>query len=153
MVPSSVDRVPLHTAAGINDKIRRRTEQDIAYFGSAGPEAIEERLRELDREWDIERLLEANAAGIMLLGVGMAIFVSRKWIALPAIVGGFLLQHAIQGWCPPIELFRRLGVRTAQEIEQERYALKALRGDFKNIGESETLTPADAKRLLKFVEA
>lgn len=26
--------------------------------------------------------------------------------------------------------FRRLGVRTQREIERERYALKALRGDF-----------------------
>ena len=40
------------------------------------------------------------------------------------------MQHALQGWCPPIELFRRLGVRTAGEIARERYALKALRGDF-----------------------
>ncbi len=152
-IPSSVERVPAHTAPSANAKIRRRLEQDIAYFGSAGAEAIEERLRELDREWDIERLLEANAASVMLLGLSFAAFIDRKWLALPAVVGGFLLQHAIQGWCPPVELFRRLGVRTAQEIEQERYALKAIRGDFKNIGERETLTPVDARRLLKFVEA
>ena len=42
----------------------------------------------------------------------------------------FLLQHAVQGWCPPVPFFRRRGVRTAREIEIERYALKALRGDF-----------------------
>jgi hypothetical protein len=34
---------------------------------------------------------------------------------------------------PPIPLFRRLGVRTAREIERERYAIKALRGDFDDI--------------------
>ncbi len=152
-VPATAERVPVHTDANVNEKIRRRMEQDIAYFGSAGDEAIERRLRELDREWDIERLLELNAASIMLMGLSFAAFVNRKWIVLPAIVGGFLLQHAIQGWCPPIELFRRLGVRTAQEIEQERFALKAIRGDFKNIGEHETLTTADANRLLRFVEA
>ena len=43
---------------------------------------------------------------------------------------GFLLQHALQGWCPPVPVFRRLGVRTTAEIDRERYALKALRGDF-----------------------
>jgi hypothetical protein len=42
----------------------------------------------------------------------------------------FLFQHAIQGWCPPVPVLRRLGFRTANEIEQERTALKALRGDF-----------------------
>jgi hypothetical protein len=31
-------------------------------------------------------------------------------------------------------VFRRLGVRTAREIARERYALKALRGDFAALG-------------------
>jgi hypothetical protein len=31
---------------------------------------------------------------------------------------------------PPFSFFRRGGLRTRREIEQERYALKALRGDF-----------------------
>jgi hypothetical protein len=47
-----------------------------------------------------------------------------------AVISGFLLQHAIQGWCSPLPVFRRLGFRTSYEIEQERQALKALRGDF-----------------------
>jgi hypothetical protein len=34
-----------------------------------------------------------------------------------------------QGWCPPLTVFRRLGVRTRREIDLERYAIKALRGD------------------------
>ena len=41
-----------------------------------------------------------------------------------------LFQHAVQGWCPPIPLLRRLGIRTSREIEIERVALKILRGDF-----------------------
>jgi hypothetical protein len=36
----------------------------------------------------------------------------------------------VSGWYPLMPLFRRLGIRTAREIERERYALKALRGDF-----------------------
>ncbi len=51
----------------------------------------------------------------------------------PAAVAGFLFQHAVQGWCPPVPLFRRLGFRTAREIDHERYALKALRGDFRRL--------------------
>jgi len=53
---------------------------------------------------------------------------------LPAVVGTFLLQHAVQGWCPPLTVFRRLGFRTAGEIARERYALKAMRGDFAGLG-------------------
>jgi hypothetical protein len=56
--------------------------------------------------------------------------VNKRWLALPALVLAFLFQHAVQGWCPPIALFRRLGARTRKEIDVEKYALKFLRGDF-----------------------
>lgn len=87
----------------------------------------------LDREWDVEHLLQANASPIVLLGLALAATVSRRFVALPAGVFGFFAQHALQGWCPPIPVFRRLGVRTQREIERERYALKALRGDFDGV--------------------
>ena len=78
----------------------------------------------------MERSLEVNAAGFSLLGLALAMTVDRRWLALPAGVAAFLLQLAVRGWCPPVPVVRRLGVRTAGEIEQERYALRALRGDF-----------------------
>jgi hypothetical protein len=51
-------------------------------------------------------------------------------------VTGFLFQHAIQGWCPPVPVLRKLGFRTSYEIEQERRALMALRGDFRHVAEN-----------------
>jgi hypothetical protein len=66
----------------------------------------------------------------VLLGSALGAFVDRRFFALPAVVAAFLLQHAVQGWCPPLPVFRRAGVRTAAEIDHERYALKAIRGDF-----------------------
>lgn len=135
MLPDTVDRVPQHTAAHLNARIEEDIDTSVAYF-ARHPEEIGARLRELDREWDIERTLEANAAGVSLLGLLLAVTVDRKWLLLPAGVAGFLMQHALQGWCPPIELFRRLGVRTASEIARERYALKALRGDFATLPEA-----------------
>ena len=133
LIPPTTSRVAQHTDKEINARIRRQTEANVAYFGKGGSLAIGERLRELDREWDVERLLEANAATIALTGLCLGSLVNRRWFVLPAVVAGFLLQHAIQGWCPPIPVFRRLGMRTQTEIEQERYALKAIRGDFKTI--------------------
>ena len=53
------------------------------------------------------------------------------------VMMSFLVQHSVQGWCPPMPLFRKLGVRTRQEIEREKYALKALRGDFDQISEDD----------------
>src|SRR5438034_8984939 len=133
MLPSTVERVPLHTAEGINQQIRHQTEQNVARYAAAGPEAINRRLAELDREWDIERTLEANAASVSLIGLALGATVDRRFFILPGLVAGFLLQHAVQGWCPPIMFFRRRGFRTAAEIDQERYALKALRGDFRHL--------------------
>jgi hypothetical protein len=130
MLPSTVDRVPEHTSEAINEQIRRQIEECVVRYQNASDDEIEERLEELDREWDIERLLEANAATACLVGLTLGATVDRKWFLFPAVVAGFLLQHALQGWCPPLPVFRRMGVRTASEIDYERYALKALRGDF-----------------------
>jgi hypothetical protein len=131
MLAKTTERVAVHTADAINRRIRQEMEDRIAYFADH-PDEIEGRLDELDREWDIERTLEANAATLGLSGVLLGAFVDRRFLVLPGLVTGFLLQHALQGWCPPVPIFRRQGVRTASEIEQERYALKFLRGDFGN---------------------
>lgn len=124
-LPSTADRVPRHTARSINERIRRRTEQNITRYRNAAPEAIERRLEELSREWDIERAIEANAASLALLGILLGAFIDVWFLLLPAAVGTFLLQHALQGWCPPVPILRRLGFRTSREIFEERLALLA----------------------------
>ncbi|HVT30818.1 MAG TPA: hypothetical protein VHE81_22625 [Lacipirellulaceae bacterium] len=98
-----------------------------------GPAAIDRRLAELDAEWDIERCLETMAPSFSLAGLTLGITVNRKWLLLPIVVQAFFLQHALQGWCPPVPVLRRLGFRTADEINGERFALKALRGDFDSL--------------------
>jgi hypothetical protein len=135
IVARTTTRVPDHTPASYNRRIEADTAERVRRY-ALNPRGIDERLRELDEEWDIERVLEANAATLALSGTILAAFVDRRFLVLPAVVSFFLLQHAIQGWCPPVPLFRRKGVRTAREIEIERYALKALRGDFGPIGPS-----------------
>jgi hypothetical protein len=133
MFPSTVDRVPQNTAESINQWIRHTTEQNVVQHAPGGRHPISQRLSELDNEWDIERLLEANAATVCLIGVALGALVDKRFFYLPAVVGTFLLQHALQGWCPPVPVFRRLGVRTQPEIDQEKYALKAMRGDFRQV--------------------
>lgn len=146
VVPATTERVAKHTAEEINERISRQTEANVAYFAQGESALIRQRFRELDREWDIERVLEANAATVALTGLILGRLVHRGWFLLPAVVAGFLFQHAVQGWCPPVPVFRRLGIRTQTEIEQERYALKALRGDFKNIkGDGNDMAPEALK--------
>lgn len=128
---TTMERVQHHTAQEINERIAAVTRARVLDM-SMRLQDIDRRLEELEREWDIERTLEANAAAVtlasMVLGVRW-----RFFRFLPLVVGGFLMQHALQGWCPPVPVFRRMGVRTAREIDHERYALKALRGDFADL--------------------
>ncbi len=133
MIPSTVDRVPLHTSASVNQQIRCQTESNVTRVAQQGPQAITRRLEELDEEWDIERILEVNASTACLTGLALGATVDKRFFLVPVAVAAFLMQHAVQGWCPPLPLFRRLGFRTQSEIEKERYALKVLRGDFRTV--------------------
>ena len=124
----SVARVPKHTAVEINKRIRDEAARRIAYY-RAHPDEIGQRLRALNEEWDIERMLATASSCVSLLGLTLGLGRNRRWLALPVAVQSFYLQHSIQGWCPPLPLLRRLGFRTPMEIEQERAALKDIRED------------------------
>ena len=123
-------RVQEQTREDINAQIRGETEMKVARAAS-NQEALERRLRDLDEEWDIERVLQTNFGLVGLVSVTLGALVSRRWFLLAGIAAVFMGQHAIQGWCPPVPVFRRAGFRTAREINQERFALKAIRGDFR----------------------
>ena len=129
MIPTSTERVSIHTDPAVERRIRREIERSVHYHAE-DPEGIALRLQELDAEWDIERALEANAGALAGLGAFLALIGGRRRAVIPLVVGAFLFQHAVQGWCPPLPVLRRLGFRTAREIETERTALKVLRGDF-----------------------
>jgi len=129
-IPPTAERVERHTSKASNARIQEAMVQRVLQCEQAGTSAMTAQIAELEREWDIERVLEANAASVALVGLGLGLTLDRKWLALPAAVAIFLLQHAVQGWCPPLPLFRKLGVRTAREIHEEIIALKILRGDF-----------------------
>jgi len=131
-LPATTKRVSMHTEKAINERIMKEMENRLGYYFDH-PNEIDNRLRELDKEWDMERTLEANASSLVVAGVILTVTVNARFLLIPTIVGGFLLQHALQGWCPPVPVFRHFGTRTQSEIELERYALKALRGDFQEI--------------------
>ncbi len=120
------DRVRETTSESINRKIDKEIRESILYYSGQNTNVIKSRIAELDSEWDMERLLELNASLLAFGGIMLGATVDKKWLILPAVITGFLMQHAIQGWCPPLPLFRRLGVRTQKEIETERHALLEL---------------------------
>jgi hypothetical protein len=121
---SSLDRVRSSTASHVNEEIDLQTDINIQRYKGKSRAEILERIQMLDKEWDIERVLEVNASTLALTGLILGLTKNRKWLFLPGIVLPFLLQHGLQGWCPPLPLLRRLGIRTRGEIDREKYALK-----------------------------
>jgi hypothetical protein len=140
-MPSTRERVPAHTSDAVNEKIRREIRARVDEYARR-PAEIGRRLDELDREWDIERAIEANAAALAFVGTALGFFAHPYWLILPALVTAFLFQHAVQGWCPPVPVLRRLGFRTVYEIDEERQALKAIRGDYEAVRQDPA--PVDA---------
>jgi hypothetical protein len=127
------DRVRRHTGAEV---LRRIDDVALASLTrcAESPAETDRRLAELDREWDTDRALETEAAAMGLIGLALGAFVRKQLLALPAIVATAVLLQATTGRYPLMPLFRRLGLRTSKEIARERYALKALRGDFAGMG-------------------
>ncbi|MDT8862203.1 DUF2892 domain-containing protein [Alkalihalobacillus sp. MEB130] len=79
----------------------------------------------IDQEWDTERVLEASAASFVLLGTFLGFTSNRRWHLFSGVISYFLLQHSVRGWCPPLPLIRGSGIRTANDINEERNALKS----------------------------
>lgn len=126
-------RVQEQTPEPVNEQIGQAIESSVVRAATGDREWIERRLAELDREWDVERALEGFFSGLGLTALGLWLAGRRKrWIGLLLVMNGFLLQHTLQGWCPPLSLVRRLGFRTANE---------ALRGDFDGIGRGADTSP------------
>ena len=134
MFATTARRVPDNTTLVANERIRRRTQANVTYYAHHRDE-IGRRLVELDQEWDVERILETGSSALTLSGLLLGITRNRKWLLLSLAVQGFFMQHALQGWCPPLPALRRLGFRTADEINEERCALRALSGDVERGGQ------------------
>lgn len=125
------DRVRANTWVTVNERLDVEAPLRIREAAtSASADELTRRLTQLDDEWDFDRTVEAEASLMGLLGLALGIVVDKRFLPLPAFVSTMLVLHATHGWYPLLPLFRRIGVRTQDEIDRERYGLKALRGDF-----------------------
>ena len=147
------DQVQGSTSADQLKKIEQKIEANIRFYSMLPKIAISKRISELEREWSMERWLETNASGLAFSGIIMGLTVNRKWFALPFLVTGFLFLHAMHGWCPPVAILRKMGVRTRAEIDREKYALKVLRGDFESAASAATVHAENMEKVLAAVNA
>ena len=124
--PETATKVNKNTPDSINEAIQRKIADNIRLFKEKDKAEIKKRLEELDFEWDTERVLETNLAIITLLSSIYGLTKNRAWMLISGTASVFMIQHALQGWCPPLSLIRKLGIRTAEEIDQEKDALNHL---------------------------
>jgi hypothetical protein len=117
------DRVRNSSDRSVNEQIDQVTNNNIDYYSTRPAWEVKQRIIALEKEWDIERVLEVNASTLALTGLVLGLTLNKKWFALPAVVLPFLLQHGVQGWCPPLPVLRRMGIRTRDEIDREKYSL------------------------------
>lgn len=123
LLPPTFQRVERSTSPAIHNEILMNIEKIVHEYRHKKELEIENRIRELDYEWDTERTLEANFAAVVLLSAILSAVHHKKWLYLTGTASVFLLQHALQGWCPPLPVIRKLGIRTASEIYLEKMAL------------------------------
>src|SRR5262245_12923879 len=119
--------------APLTEKEKHRTADTVAGVIYEGPEAIEKRLADLDREWTAGRVIKVAAGLALVAGLALATLLHPAWLVLPVIVGLLLLEYAVRCDSVLTWLLRSAGFRTSKQIEHERIALKALRGDFRNL--------------------
>lgn len=129
MNSATAQRISPQSVVRVNPRNRVQMNRRLEYY-QQHKEEIGRRLAELDREWDIDRTVNANLSLLAFTGMLKSLEVGRKPLFLTAGCIALQLQHAIQGSSPPARLFRRMGFRTAAEIEEERHSLRELRGDF-----------------------
>jgi hypothetical protein len=98
-----------------------------------GPAAIEERLGQLDREWTAGRAAKATLGVLTVAGLAFGLTVSLWWLVLPIVAGALLVQYLFGRSSLVGDVFRGMGFRPSSEIDQEKLALKALRGDFQHL--------------------
>lgn len=112
-----------------NDTLEKR----LACLADAGPQAITDRLNELESEWSAGRIAKATIGVTIITGLLLTMVAGQWWLILPAFGGAFLIQYLFSRVSWLGAMYRELGYRSSSEIDQERFALKALRGDFRQL--------------------
>lgn len=142
--PPTSKRVTIKSDPTVNNDIRNNTISCLDTYKDASADIKTKKIKDLTNEWDIERIVETNSSAIILLASLFGLKRS-KWFLLTGVISFFVLQHALQGWCPSLPILRKLRVRTSEEINNEKTVVKMSRGDFDQ-------KPDSAAEMLKLAE-
>ncbi len=135
---TSNDAARSHVPAEVNKRIDERVERCVRHMAQQERWEISCYLEKLEQEWDLNRAVMAVGSAVALVGLGLGRRDGGGWRILSALAAGLLLQQALMCYGPLARLVRVIGgVRSRREIDLEKFALKALRGDFERIPKSE----------------
>jgi hypothetical protein len=123
-----------------NVKTRNRnnldTLQNIQHYSGRPIELVGKRIEELEEEIPLEALVYRGGV-LMAIGGLTLLLLGRKsraaWL-LAVAIGALQLQYSYQGRNALTDILRKRGYRSRKEIETEKWALQALRGDFAAFG-------------------
>lgn len=131
---TSTDAARSHVPDEVNKGIDTHVEACVRHMAQQDRAEITRYLLKLEKEWELNRVVSVVGAVLALAGAGLAGRQGGAGRLLGGVAAGLLLQHGLLGFSPLGSLVRRLaGVRTRREIDLEKFALKALRGDFERI--------------------
>jgi hypothetical protein len=127
------DRTRAATREKVNARLDREAGRRLRLAASEDEEQLRERIQKIGREWNFDRLVEAEASITGLTGIVLGATVDSRFLFMPGVASAMLFVHALHGWYPLLPILRRIGMRSQDEIDREYYALKAMRGDFERV--------------------
>ncbi len=133
-----------HLTVAAGGKQPETVEQRLSRLADMGPAAIDARLADLEEEWSAGRATKVALSAVVLIGMALGLTVGGWWYAMPVVAGLFLLQYAFTRTSWLGRVFRETGFRSGQDIDHEKFALKALRGDFRALPTVHDIEDKDA---------
>jgi hypothetical protein len=126
MLAKTTTRVDAHTSPSMRKHLQQRLVANVRRFVNADRHQIDQRMKELDKEWSVERVIEVEASAMIGLGATLGLLHNRKWFALSGLATSMVVLHNTRGSYPLLPVFQRLGFRSQKDILDERNALKVL---------------------------
>ncbi|RKG81360.1 hypothetical protein [Corallococcus terminator] len=132
---TSSDAARTHAPSTVNRRIDAHVESCVRCMAERADRAeMSQYLDKLEREWEMHRAVAVGGSALALAGLLLGGRRGRQgWRVLSGVTLALLLQQGLTGFGPLSALVRTLGVRTRREIDLEKFAIKALRGDFERI--------------------
>ena len=131
---TSSDAARIHAPSTVNRRIDAHVEECVRCMAERADRAeMSQYLQKLEHEWEMHRAVAVGGSALALLGLLVGRKGGHGWHVVSGVTLALLLQQGITGFGPLSALVRAWGVRTRREIDLEKFAIKALRGDFERI--------------------